>query len=84
MLAELTRKVVCGDALSRAEAQSALGALFEETTSDVVIACFLTALSVKGETAREIAGFAQTMREYAVKFDAPRGHRRHRWWGRFF
>ncbi len=72
MLAELTRKVVCGDALSRAEAQSALGALFEETTSDVVIACFLTALSVKGETAREIAGFAQTMREYAVKFDAPR------------
>ncbi len=72
MLAELTRKVLSGDALSRAEAERALGALFEETTSDIAIACLLTALSVKGETAEEIAGFAHVMREYAVKVDAPR------------
>ena len=72
MLEELTRKVASGAALSREEAQGALGALFEEATSDIAIACFLTALSVKGETAQEIAGFAQTMREYSVKLDAPR------------
>ena len=72
MLEELTRKVGSGAALSREEAQEALGALLEEATSDIAIACFLTALSVKGETAQEIAGFAQTMREYSVKLDAPR------------
>ncbi len=72
MLEELTRKVASGAALSREEAQGALGALFEEATSDIAIACFLTALSVKGETAQEIAGFAQTMREFSVKLDAPR------------
>ena len=72
MLEELTRKVGSGAALSRDEAQEALGALLEEATSDIAIACFLTALSVKGETAQEIAGFAQTMREYSVKLDAPR------------
>ena len=72
MLEELTRKVVSGDALSSEEAQGALEALFEEATSDIAIACFLTALSGKGETAQEIAGFAQTMREHSVKLDAPR------------
>lgn len=72
MLDELTRHIVSGESLSREESRGALEILFEPHTTDVAIASFLTALSSKGETAEEIAGFAQGMREHAVTLRATR------------
>jgi anthranilate phosphoribosyltransferase len=63
MLLELTKQVVSGDELSRAEAFGCLNQIFSSEVSDTNIAAFLTALSCKGETAEEIAGFAACMRD---------------------
>jgi anthranilate phosphoribosyltransferase len=57
--------------LARADlsADEAAGALDEIVTGDVapsMIAAFLVALRMKGESAEEIAGFARTMRDNAV------------------
>ena len=55
-----------GRALSLQEAEQALELFFDEDTGEVAIASFLTALSMKGETSLEIAGFARTMRRHAL------------------
>ena len=45
-------------------------AVFDDDLPDVAIASFLTALTIKGETPEEVAGFAKTMRRHAVRFEA--------------
>jgi anthranilate phosphoribosyltransferase len=47
-----------------------MGVLLEGGTSDALVAGFLVALRMKGETAHELAGFALAMREKAVFVDA--------------
>jgi anthranilate phosphoribosyltransferase len=62
--------VASGENLSSAQAHEAMTVLLEGRASDTVIAGFLVALRMKGETASELAGFARAMREKSVFVDA--------------
>lgn len=52
------------------EARDAMTVLLEGRASPVEIGGFLVALRMKGETAGEVAGFAQAMRDHMVAVDA--------------
>ena len=56
--------------LTADEAYQAMSALLAGSASDSVIAAFLVALKMKGETAAELAGFARAMRERMIAVDA--------------
>ena len=66
MLRELTEKMLGGTDLSFVEAQQALNGVLDGQCSEVGIAGFLTALAAKGESAQEVAGMAQSLRDHAV------------------
>ncbi len=55
-----------GHHLSRADAREIMGAVMDGEETPAQIAGFLVALRTKGETADEIAGFAEAMREHMV------------------
>jgi anthranilate phosphoribosyltransferase len=59
-------KVVRRENLSFAEAKEAMGQVMEGRATPAQIGSLLTALRMKGETAEEIAGFAQGMRDKAL------------------
>jgi anthranilate phosphoribosyltransferase len=59
-------RVTSGIDLSVDEAHEAMSVLLEGGASDSVIAGFLVALRIKGETASELAGFARAMRERSI------------------
>lgn len=59
-----------GQHLTAEEAYQAMSALLTGSSSDAVIAAFLVALKMKGETAAELAGFARAMREKMIVVDA--------------
>ncbi|WP_155591753.1 anthranilate phosphoribosyltransferase [Lysinibacillus cavernae] len=61
----LHRKVLQGEHLMYEEMLKAAQWLFQDDTSKDEIASFLTALSVKGETAHEVAALATIMRSFA-------------------
>ncbi|SHF07627.1 anthranilate phosphoribosyltransferase [Desulforamulus putei DSM 12395] len=63
MITEAIKKVVTGEDLSEAEARDTMKEIMEGRATPAQIACLLTALHLKGETAAEITGFARTMRE---------------------
>jgi anthranilate phosphoribosyltransferase len=65
-LAEITDRLGARGNLSPAEVGTAVAALLDETVVDNAKAEFLTALAQKGETAEEIAAFAQELRARAV------------------
>lgn len=60
--------------LSREQARDALGEIMEGAASPAQVAAFLVALRMKGETAEELAGFAEIMRTHVspVRSDNPR------------
>jgi anthranilate phosphoribosyltransferase len=62
--------VASGQSLTSDEAHAAMGVLLEGQATDALMAGFLVALRMKGETATELAGFARAMRERAVRVDA--------------
>ena len=66
-------RVAGGADLSSAEAYDAMTALLEGGSGESVIAGFLVALRMKGETASELAGFARAMRDRMIPVDAPEG-----------
>jgi anthranilate phosphoribosyltransferase len=66
-------KVIGGGNLERAEAVAAMDSLMSGEATPAQIGAFLVALRMKGETADEIAGFAQVMREKATRVNAPEG-----------
>jgi len=66
MMEDLISRVTSGEVLSREEARQTMLLLMRGEASDAQIAALLTALKMRGETADEIAGFAQGMREAAV------------------
>ncbi|MCX7915702.1 MAG: anthranilate phosphoribosyltransferase [Verrucomicrobiae bacterium] len=65
-LAELQGKVASGQPLQREEIRDAIAALLGAEESDDTKAAFLTALARRGETAEEIAGFAEELRARAL------------------
>lgn len=66
MLAELTKQLEQGVALSPGQVSSAIAALTGESDGADIKATFLAALARKGETTEEIAGFAAGLRELSV------------------
>src|SRR5436305_9763830 len=64
-LLDFLHLTAAGRDLSMAQATEALDIIFEGETSSAVLAAFLVALRMKGETANELAGFALSMRRHA-------------------
>ncbi|GGB54164.1 anthranilate phosphoribosyltransferase [Deinococcus soli (ex Cha et al. 2016)] len=60
-------RLMNGERLSQAEAATFMREVMEGELSGVRLAAALAALRVRGETPEEIAGFAQAMREHAVR-----------------
>jgi len=61
-----------GEHLSAAQAHEAMLVILDGAASESVVAGFLVALRMKGETAAELAGFARAMREKSVAVEAGR------------
>jgi anthranilate phosphoribosyltransferase len=66
MTPELLNAVIDGQSLTQSQSEAAMGSLLAGETSPSVIAAFLTALRIKGETVEELAGFARAMRAAAT------------------
>ena len=73
MLKRFIAEVVEGKDLNEEEASKAMGHIMEGEALPTQIASFLTALRMKGETSKEIAGFARAMRAKAVRIRAKAG-----------
>lgn len=71
MLTPLIQRLLRGDSLGAADITAAILALTDETAPAEAKAAFLTALASKGETAGEIHGFAEGLRERAVPVEVP-------------
>jgi anthranilate phosphoribosyltransferase len=67
IITEAVRALADRRDLTRIEAAGAMEAIMSGAATDAQIAAFLTALRMKGETVEELIGFAQVMREKAVK-----------------
>lgn len=68
MITELLTKVAKKESLSYDEAKEAVDEIMSGGVSPEIIAAFLTALAMKGETEDEIAGAADGMRSKALPF----------------
>jgi anthranilate phosphoribosyltransferase len=66
VIREAIQKVMAGNALTEAEMIDTMNEIMEGKTTDAQIACFLTALRLKGETIEEITGAARVMRDKAT------------------
>lgn len=62
MFSEILNKLIARHDLSQVEAAALLDAMLGESVTDAQIAAALVALTSKGETEDELAGFAETMR----------------------
>jgi anthranilate phosphoribosyltransferase len=65
LLTDFIQKMIERADLTEQEARAAMTEIMAGEASDAQIAGFLTALRMKGETAQELVGFAQVMREKA-------------------
>src|SRR5438128_6707218 len=70
IITEAVRALVERRDLSRIEAAAAMEAIMSGAATNAQIAAFLTALRMKGETVEELIGFAQVMRQKAVRVRA--------------
>jgi anthranilate phosphoribosyltransferase len=66
MIQQALARLLDGHDLSREEARDVMGSIMSGEATPAQIAGFLIALRVKGETADEIAGCAEAMREHAL------------------
>jgi len=69
MIRDALNKVLAKENLSENEMSHAMNEIMEGKVSEVLIASFLTALRMKGETAEEISGGAKVMREKASRIN---------------
>lgn len=67
LMVSFLKQLLAKESLTQAEAASLLDFMISEDATDAQIAALLTALAAKGETADELAGFAQTMRRRSMK-----------------
>lgn len=72
MIKEAISKVIAKTNLTVQEAEAVMREIMQGEATDAQIACYITALRMKGETVEEITGSARVMREKAVaiKLDA--------------
>jgi anthranilate phosphoribosyltransferase len=70
MIKEAISKVVSGESLSKEEASNTMNEIMSGEATPAQIACFLTALRLKGETIDEITGCATIMREKVTRIQA--------------
>jgi anthranilate phosphoribosyltransferase len=66
----ILKKIADKNNLTQEEARSAMNKIMSGEISDIVLASYITALRIKGETIDEIAGSAKAMRDKAVKLNA--------------
>jgi anthranilate phosphoribosyltransferase len=67
------RELLDGHDLTRAQARDVMGAIMAGEATPAQIGAVLAALRLKGETAEEIAGAAEAMREHVVAISPRRG-----------
>lgn len=67
---KLISKLANKEDLNREEAKDAMNSIMGGKATDAQIGSFLTALSMKGETAEELIGFTEIMREKSLKISA--------------
>jgi anthranilate phosphoribosyltransferase len=67
IITEAVKSLVERRDLTRIEAAAAMEAIMSGAATNAQIASFLTALRMKGETVEELIGFAQVMRQKAVR-----------------
>jgi len=70
MIREAISKVVDGADLSQEEAAAAMNEIMSGEATPAQIACFITALRIKGETVDEITGCAKVMREKVTRIES--------------
>jgi anthranilate phosphoribosyltransferase len=73
-LRQMTTRLMRGDGLSRAEAAKFLECLLSPAVTDAQVAAALVALAAKGETAEELAGMAEAMRDRAIRLHSQHDH----------
>ena len=66
-ITEYIEPLLRGEDLSIEQAMNLLDVIFEGGVSEVQIAAFLTAMQAKGATSAELAGFAKSLRQHAVR-----------------
>lgn len=66
---DIVSKVINGSHLTETQMIEAMETIMEGRASDAIVASFLTALRMKGETVEEITGSAKVMRAKAEKID---------------
>jgi anthranilate phosphoribosyltransferase len=69
MISRAIARITEGESLDREESRALMLLIMRGEASDAQIASLLTALKMRGETPEEIAGFAQGMRESAVRIE---------------
>ena len=69
MIKEMIKKLSDGEDLTKEEAEKVTDYIMSGETTDAQTAAFLTALSIKKETAREIEGAVVSMKKYAVPLE---------------
>jgi anthranilate phosphoribosyltransferase len=74
MLNDVLNKLVSGQDLTAAEAESAMRTIMAGAATSAQIAAFLVALRMKGETTDEIAAAARVMRALMTPVDLPTEH----------
>jgi anthranilate phosphoribosyltransferase len=67
MMKAVISKAIRRENLSVEEASGAMSIIMEGSATPAQIAAFAVALHMKGETADEITGFAQVMRDFSIK-----------------
>lgn len=72
MIREAIARLVEGQDLTRAEAETVMNEIMDGTATQAQMASFLTALRLKGETVDEITGCASVMREKAIRVSPSR------------
>jgi len=72
MIQQELARLLDGHDLSRAEARRTMSVIMAGEATDAQIAGFLVALRAKGETADEIAGCAEAMREHVLRVNPTR------------
>jgi len=70
MIRESLDKLISGQSLEQEEAAALLDQILSEEATDAQIGAALVALASKGETARELAGFAETMRARSLRIES--------------